>query len=47
MEELLIHLFDSQYIKIDSAGLTPDQIAESVHTRIKHDPNLPLRPIAV
>lgn len=30
MEELLINFYDNQYIKLDSAGLTPDEITECV-----------------
>ena len=28
MEELMINLYDNQYIKVDAAGLTPDEITE-------------------
>lgn len=47
MEELLINLFDNQYIKLDSAGLTPDELVECVQCRIKPDDDLPLRPLAI
>ncbi len=47
MEELLINLYDNQYIKLDSAGLTPDEIVDCVQCRIKPDSDLPLRPLAV
>lgn len=41
----MLNLYDSQYIKIDAAGLTPDEITDSVVCRIKPDDSLPLRPI--
>jgi hypothetical protein len=37
MEELLLSLFDNQYIKIDSAGLTPDELLACVACRITPD----------
>lgn len=47
MEELLINFYDNQYIKIDSAGLTPDELTETVSCKIKPDESLPLRPLAI
>jgi len=46
MEELFLPLFDSQYIKIDAAGLKPDELLNISSLRIAPDANLPLRPIA-
>ncbi len=46
MEELLIHLYNDQYVKVDSAGLVPDQINDIICKQIKADDNEPLRPIA-
>jgi len=47
MEELLINLYENQYVKVDSAGLTPDEITECVQCRVKTDDDLPLRPLAI
>jgi len=33
IEELLINFFDSQFIKIEAAGLTPDQLSEIVQVQ--------------
>jgi hypothetical protein len=47
MEELLINFYENQYIKLDSAGLTPDELTDAVTCRVKPDDDLPLRPLAV
>ena len=47
MEELMINLYDNQYIKVDAAGLTPDEICEQVSYKIKSDEAIPLRPLAL
>lgn len=47
VEELLINLYDNQYIRIDCAGLNPDEITNCVLCRIKYDKDLPLRPVAI
>ena len=47
MEELLINFYDNQYIKLDSAGLTPDELTDAVTCRVKLDDDLPLRPLAI
>jgi hypothetical protein len=47
MEDLLLNMYDNQFLKVDSAGLTPDEICASVVSRIKPDSSLPLRPIAL
>lgn len=46
MEEFMLNLYDSQYIRVDSAGLTPDELTSCVVCKIKPDQDLPLRPIA-
>ena len=46
MEDLLINFYDNQYIKLDSAGMTPDELTDAVQCRIKADDDLPLRPLA-
>lgn len=46
MEELLISLYDNQYIKVDAASLTPEEVTECVACKIKFDDALPLRPVA-
>ena len=47
MEELLINFFDNQYIKLDSAGLTPDELTDCVTCKVKSDDDLTLRPLAI
>jgi hypothetical protein len=47
MEDLLLNMYDNQYLKVDSAGLTPDEICSSIVSRIQPDSSLPLRPIAL
>ena len=39
-------LFDSTFIKVDIAGLTPDELTETVLTRMKPNEAEPLRPVA-
>ena len=39
-------LFDSTFIKVDIAGLTPDELTETVLIRMKPNAAEPLRPIA-
>ena len=45
-DELIVKLYDSTYVKVDVAGLNPEELCESVIKRIKPDQNEPLRPIA-
>jgi YHS domain-containing protein/transcriptional regulator with XRE-family HTH domain len=47
LEELLISFHEDQFIRIDAAGLTPEQIADATQIRLKSDENLPLRPLAL
>lgn len=35
MEELLINFHENQYIRLDSAGLTPEELTNCVSSRIK------------
>jgi hypothetical protein len=37
MEEFMMNLYDNQYIKIDAAGLTPDQLLTSSVSKILID----------
>lgn len=45
-DELIVKLFDSTYIKLDVAGLSPDEVVDSVQMRVKPNQSEPLRPIA-
>lgn len=45
-DEFIVKLYDSTYIKVDMAGLTPDELTESVIVRMKPNMAEPLRPIA-
>jgi len=47
MEELLLNFYESQFIRIDSAGLVPDELTDCVSCKIKPDDDLPLRPLAI
>ena len=47
IEELLINFYEDQFIKLDAAGMTPDQLVESVQIKLKPDEGLPLRPLAI
>ena len=47
MEELLINFYEDQFIRVEAAGLTPDQLADAVQCKLVPDEGLPLRPIAV
>jgi hypothetical protein len=46
LEEFAVNLFNHQYFRLEVAGLTPDEIAESVEQTIRIDATVPLRPIA-
>lgn len=39
-------MYDSTYIRIDSAGLSPDEVCQAVTFRLKPKVSEPLRPIA-
>ena len=45
-DEFIVKLYDSTYIKVDVAGMTPDELTETVMIRIKPNEAEPLRPIA-
>jgi YHS domain-containing protein len=45
MDDFIINCYDQTYIKIDIAGLTPDEVCETVKFRLKPDESAPLRPI--
>ena len=47
MEELLINFHEDQFIRLDVAGLTPDELADTVQARLKTQEGLPLRPLAI
>lgn len=47
LEELMMPLFDNQYIKLDSAGLTPDDLLVISLSRMTPDLDLPLRAKAI
>lgn len=39
---MLVRLYNHQYLKIDSAGLYPNEIADAVEWRLRPDPTVPL-----
>lgn len=45
MDDFIINCYDQTYIKMDIAGLTPDEVCETVKFRLKIDESAPLRPI--
>ena len=45
-DEFILKLYDSTYIKLDVAGMNPDELADSVMVRMKPNAAAPLRPIA-
>lgn len=47
IEELLINFHEDQFIRLDAAGLTPEQITDAVQCRLKTEESLPLRPLAI
>ena len=47
MEELLINFYEDQFIRLDAAGLTPDELTDAVQCRLKADEGLPLIPLPI
>jgi|LauGreDrversion4_2_1035121.scaffolds.fasta_scaffold606514_2 YHS domain-containing protein len=47
IEELLINFHEDQFVRLDAAGLTPDEIVDACQSRLKTDENLPLRPLPI
>ena len=45
-DEFIHELYVSTYVKFDVAGMTPDELANSVMNRLKSNSAVPLRPIA-
>ena len=47
MEEILINLFESQYIKIGASGIGPKEILDIVCARIQPESKIPVHPVAI
>lgn len=45
-DEFIVKLYDTTYIKLDVAGMTPDELTETLMVRMKPNASEPLRPIA-
>lgn len=45
-DDFIHNLYNHTYIKVDVAGMSPEEIAETVKFRIKSNESAPLRPIA-
>ena len=45
-DEFIVKLYDNTYVKVDIAGLTPDELTDTVLARIKPNESDPLRPVA-
>lgn len=45
-DEFIVKLYDTTFIKLDVAGMTPDELSETLMARIKPNDSEPLRPIA-
>lgn len=46
LDDMMVRLLNHQYLKLDSAGLRPDEIADAVEWRLRPDETVPLRPTA-
>jgi len=46
LDDMMVRLLNHQYLKLDSAGLRPDEIADAVAWRLRPDETVPLRPTA-
>ena len=46
MDDLVVKLFDQNFIKVDIAGLTPDELSEIIGFKLKRRAASPLRPVA-
>jgi len=42
LDDMLVRLFNHQYLKLDSAGLTPNEIADAAQWRLRTDETVPL-----
>lgn len=45
MDDFIINCYDQTYIKLDIAGMNPDEVCETVKFRLKIDESAPLRPV--
>ena len=45
-DEFIVKLYDTTFIKLDVAGMTPDELTETLMVRMKPNASNPLRPIA-
>jgi YHS domain-containing protein len=45
VDDLICNLFEHTFIKLDVAGMDPDEIAATVKFRLQNDESAPLRPI--
>jgi hypothetical protein len=46
MDDFIANLYDHTYIRVETAGMTPDEITETVKFRVKSNASAPNRPIA-
>ena len=47
IESLLMTFFEDQFIRLEAAGMTPEQLTDAVQQRLRPDEGVPLRPLAV
>ena len=47
LDDMLVRLYNHQYLKLDSAGLSPDELADAAAWRLRPDDSVPLRPTAL
>lgn len=45
LDDMIVRLYNHQYLKIDIAGLTPTEILDVASWRIQPDTSIPLRPV--
>ena len=47
LDDFIVRLYNHQYLKIEAAGLLPEEIADSAECILRPDATIPLRPIAI
>lgn len=47
LDDFIVRLYNHQYLKLDAAGLLPEELADSAECILRPDDTVPLRPIAI
>ena len=45
MDDMIVRLYNHQFLKLDAAGKTPTELADSAEQLLKPNPYIPLRPV--